>query len=302
VKELERSEHLMADREALEAAFAEQGYLFLRGVIDTDAVATVRDGVVEYLVEEGRAVEGAATPTSTGSETADLGAHPSALHQRRLWETLVSHPSVQAVATSVLGPAPLSIPIAQYQFKSPVPVGTPWAGWHQDHFFNPGLHFRTFWIPLVPVDEALGGLALAARCHTLGILHGASASNPVLDPAVLPADAWRRFDYEPGDVVVFHGLTPHLGLPNVHRERLRLSVDVRFQGTDQPAPVIGTVTSADGKNLVVAVNGSSTVVTIEPTTVVRTDLAETTGPEALVGRRVICALEGGHAVLIRSVV
>src|SRR5262245_60076092 len=36
VKELERSEHLLGERDALEAAFAEHGYLFFRDVIDPD--------------------------------------------------------------------------------------------------------------------------------------------------------------------------------------------------------------------------------------------------------------------------
>jgi ectoine hydroxylase-related dioxygenase (phytanoyl-CoA dioxygenase family) len=301
MKELESSEHLLADRDALAGEFAEQGYLFLRGVIDTDAVESVRVGLVEYLVEEGCAVDGAAIPSSTGRATAGLGAHPPALHRRRLWEALAAHPSVQAVAAALLGPLPLSIPIAQYQFKSPVPLGTPWENCHQDHFYNPGLHFRTFWIPLVRIDEALGGLALATGCHTRGILHDRTRPDVLLDHTRLPADAWRRADYEPGDVVVFHGLTPHLGLPNIDRERLRLSVDIRFQAADLPAPVVGRVAAAAGNNIVVAGDGVSTVVTIEPTTVVRTDLADATGAEALVERRVICAFEDGHAVLVRSV-
>jgi ectoine hydroxylase-related dioxygenase (phytanoyl-CoA dioxygenase family) len=301
VKELERSERLLTDRAALEAAFAEQGYVFLRGVIDTDAVESVRLGLVEYLVEEGCAVDGAPIPTSTGRATAGLGAHPLALHRRRLWEALAAHPTVQALAAAVLGPSPLSIPIAQYQFKSPVSAGTPWEHCHQDHFYNPGLHFRTFWIPLVSVDEPLGGLALAAGCHTRGFLHDATRSDMLLDHTALPADTWRRADYEPGDVVVFHGLTPHLGLPNVDSERLRLSVDIRFQAADLPAPVIGTVAAAHGNNIVVTGDGQSTVVTITPTTVVRTDLADATDAGALVQLRVICALEDGHAVLVRSV-
>jgi ectoine hydroxylase-related dioxygenase (phytanoyl-CoA dioxygenase family) len=302
MNELERADSLLGDRDALDGAFAERGYLFFRGVLDTDAVARVRDGLVDYLVEQGCAVAGAEPPTSTGTDTAGLGAHPPDLHRRRLWEGLAADPSVQALAAAVLGPSPLSIPIAQYQFKSPVATGTPWTHCHQDHFYNPGLHFRTFWIPLVAVDEPLGGLALAAGCHTGGYLHDTSRADVLLDHTALPVEAWRRADYEPGDVVVFHGRTPHLGLPNVDPARLRLSVDIRFQAADAPAPVIGTVEAVDGADVTVLdTGGRSTVVTIEPGTVVRTDMAESTGPSALVGRRVICALEDGHAVLLRSV-
>ena len=40
---------------------------------------------------------------------------------------------------------------------------------------------------------------------------------------------------EPGDVLVFHCLTPHAALPN-QGSTLRISGDFRWQRSDEPAP------------------------------------------------------------------
>src|SRR4051794_2040489 len=158
---LEEDNYLLGDRAALGAAFEHKGYLFLRDVLDRDAVAAVSAGVVDYLVVEGIAERGADGPLWTGRDPSQLGAHPLALHQRRLWEALMADATTVAFMTALFGEGPVPIPIAQYQFKAPGQPA-PWSAAHQDHFFNPGLQFRTFWVPLVDIDEALGGLTLAS--------------------------------------------------------------------------------------------------------------------------------------------
>lgn len=296
------AEHLLEKPDALRARFAHDGYVYLRGVLDQQSVAVARDGLVDYLVGQECAVAGSDPPTSTGADTAGLGQHPPDLHRRNLWQNLAAERSVQAVVSALLGPSPISIPIAQYQFKSPVPTGTPWSGCHQDHFYNPGMWFRTFWIPLVAMEESVGGLAVAHRCHTEGFLHDRGTLNASIPPDSLPAEVWRRANYRPGDLVIFHGYTPHLGLPNLDASRLRLSVDIRFQTADDPRPIIGIVDSADDHQLhVTDAEGSTTTVTIEPDTVVRTNLAESMSHDALVGKHVICAVDAGHAVLVRTI-
>jgi len=46
---------------------------------------------------------------------------------------------------------------------------------------------------------------------------------------------WATTDYHPGDVIVFHCMTPHAALPN-RGSALRLSGDFRWQLPDRPAP------------------------------------------------------------------
>jgi hypothetical protein len=55
-----------------------------------------------------------------------------------------------------------------------------------------------------------------------------------IDTEALPY-RWTASDFAVGDVVVFHSLTVHKALPNASPDRLRLSVDYRYQAPSQPA-------------------------------------------------------------------
>ena len=46
---------------------------------------------------------------------------------------------------------------------------------------------------------------------------------------------WSTTGYSPGDVIIFHCLTPHAALPNTG-DQLRLSADFRWQQPRSPAP------------------------------------------------------------------
>jgi hypothetical protein len=45
---------------------------------------------------------------------------------------------------------------------------------------------------------------------------------------------WVTTDYEIGDTLIFLSLTVHQALPNKTADRLRISLDNRYQGLDQP--------------------------------------------------------------------
>jgi ectoine hydroxylase-related dioxygenase (phytanoyl-CoA dioxygenase family) len=85
----------------------------------------------------------------------------------------------------------------------------------------------TSWIPLIDVPVRIGGLAVQPGGH-LG---------PPRPPRPLGAaePGWATTSYEPGDVILFHCLTPHAALPNTG-SALRISGDFRWQRPDQPAP------------------------------------------------------------------
>jgi hypothetical protein len=62
---------------------------------------------------------------------------------------------------------------------------------------------------------------------------------------------WATTGYEPGDVIIFHCLTPHAALPN-HGSALRISGDFRWQRPDQPAPaelILGPRAGAAGRQV-----------------------------------------------------
>ena len=107
---------------------------------------------------------------------------------------------------------------------------------HQDYIHILGTQDTwTAWIPCGDCPEELGGLSLVPGSYRWGVLptqqtYGAGGA-AVETPEDCP---WAVADYACGDVVIFHSLTVHQGRDNATRDRLRLSVDFRYQPLDQP--------------------------------------------------------------------
>jgi hypothetical protein len=82
----------------------------------------------------------------------------------------------------------------------------------------------------------MGSLAVLEGSHRAGILpvhraHGAGGVG--IDTAPL-SHRWVGSGFEPGDVLVFHSLAVHKALPNLTADRIRLSVDFRYQPLSHP--------------------------------------------------------------------
>lgn len=114
-------------------------------------------------------------------------------------------------------------------------------GWHQDVSNCPAWdevdsRILTFWIPLVPVDEETGCLAVVPGSHRLGrlpfftnefgITGLAKEEEAATDDAI-------TVPLEPGDALMFNELMLHRSLDNLST-RVRWSVDIRFSA-DSPA-------------------------------------------------------------------
>jgi hypothetical protein len=149
------------------------------------------------------------------------------------------------------------------------------------------------------IDEVLGGLGLAPGYHRSGWLHDADRPGAPLREGGVAAQDWARANYNPGDVVVFAGATPHGGLPNRHPELMRLSVDVRAQASSAPQPAIGVVLDADDTAITVDDSGLVRRLRLDDRTVLRTDVLDAVRPRDLIGRRVIVARDGNAARLVR---
>lgn len=104
---------------------------------------------------------------------------------------------------------------------------------HQDYVHLQGtVETYTVWIPLGDTPQELGGLAVLAGSHKLGVLrpraaYGAGGLGLDTDGYGL---SWHSGDYRCGDVILFHSLTVHRALPNLTSDRLRISVDYRYTG------------------------------------------------------------------------
>ncbi len=80
----------------------------------------------------------------------------------------------------------------------------------------------------------MGGLQVAAGSHRRGVWPFRVSSGAGAMEVCDPLDGrWVGGDFAAGDLLVFHSMTVHKGLPNLSR-RLRQSVDTRYQCADAP--------------------------------------------------------------------
>jgi ectoine hydroxylase-related dioxygenase (phytanoyl-CoA dioxygenase family) len=256
----------------LRSRLDDDGYLFLRGVLDRDSVMWLRDAVVKVLEERGYVEPGNPNAIWTGKSLSDFGTHPAELHDSGLWQAFVARPAVTALFRKILGEEPRFMPWGQYRFTPPssAPEPDPVKGRHQDGFYNQGLEFYTCWVPLVEIDESLGGLAVVPRMNTDWIHDQDSPPSYPIPADAVPIDAWLREDYRPGDIVIFHHRTPHSGLPNGSADRIRLSIDFRVQPASWTAPYVGVITAVDPESISLAcVDGEEVRIAIDDTTYLR---------------------------------
>lgn len=111
--------------------------------------------------------------------------------------------------------------------------------WHQDGGYTQGqvdtLRMINVWSPLVPACTANGCMEFIPGTHTLGAVphekraHYLEIAREHLEPRLSQAVA---IELDPGDVVLFHNLLFHQGLPN-RTKAVRWSLDWRYQDAAQ---------------------------------------------------------------------
>jgi hypothetical protein len=307
---------LLSDAGQLADRRAQEGYLYLRGAIYSDAIAWARGEMIAALVEErqldrasleshgrgeidtrwtGRRVEGIGIPGRQAQ---------ASFKKRRIWETFVEMPAVRKLFETVAGGPVNFLPISEYRSAAPqsrTPI-------HQDGAANYGYEVQTAWFPLMPVDAELGGLSLLPR-------KPGQAYPPLQETGQMPAEmasepGWVRGEYEPGDMVVFDGSTVHCGLVNRSTDRLRLSMEIRFQSPSAPRPLLGRIACIDPGSITVATDdGRQVTLNIDDDTRLRgdrirstalIDRAELPGMDLVEGFPVIVAHGDGRAISVRG--
>jgi ectoine hydroxylase-related dioxygenase (phytanoyl-CoA dioxygenase family) len=235
------STNLLDDAPALRRRFDEDGYVFVRDVVDGDVLQSLRQRVIEACDRHGWLADpaDAAVPRVAPLVEGDEGYFEAYDDIYRLEEfhALPHHESVMRVMRTLLGdtafPHPLGI--ARLAFPDNDMWTTPP---HQDFPNNQGTSdLYACWIPLGDCPLDLGPLSILQGSHRLGLLPlefslGAGNRRAVLDERHDRLQ-WVGGDFRAGDVVVFHSLTVHRALPNRCRG-LRLSVDYRFQREGEP--------------------------------------------------------------------
>jgi phytanoyl-CoA hydroxylase len=112
--------------------------------------------------------------------------------------------------------------------------------WHQDGGYTSGeveqLRMINVWAPLVPARVENGCMQFIPGSHRLGPVPHVSREHylEIQEEYLAPRrDQAVAIEVDPGDVVLFHNLLFHQGLPNRSRT-IRWSLDWRYQDATQP--------------------------------------------------------------------
>ncbi len=234
------STDLVGDADRLRARAEEDGYLFIRGLLPAANLERTRLDFLEVLRDEGYAdaegyrdqlVNPAGIPEGRGNLPNDTYAR---LYLLESFHALQLEPALMGVMEDLLEPPVLAHPsiIARVMFPQREMFTTPP---HQDFPHVQGTaDVYTAWFPLHDLPASMGGLAVAAGSHRRGVHDYRPALGAggiaVIDPL---EGAWATSEFRRGDVLIFHSLTVHRGLP-IAGDRFRMSVDGRYQCAREP--------------------------------------------------------------------
>lgn len=240
------STDLVGDPEALRARLDRDGYLFLPGLVPAADVLRVRADVTTALrdarwldadAEPDEAVPGPGAQRETPKGTPEYFAGYEAIQRQQSFHELAHHPRLVEVTGQLLQEDVLVHPrkIARAGMPGDQSFLTPP---HQDYRLIQGTgDVLTVWLPLGLCPHELGGLAILAGSHRLGLLpvqSVAGVGGVRVDIELDQSDPrWQASPMGPGDALLFHSLTVHGAKPNL-TDRLRLSADFRYQSVREP--------------------------------------------------------------------
>ncbi len=220
---------------------SEDGYLFMRGVAPKDEILSARRDILNLCKDAGwidstHLMDGkwsGAGPFTEG-EAPYMNVYKEILALKSFHE-LPAHPVFMNLMAKILGGEVLlhNRRIGRVTFPNNVNQTT---AAHQDyHYIRGTSDTYTVWLPLGDCPIELGGLAVLRGSHKAGLIeHRMHAEKKYaghgLDDDQLPEGTeWHAGDFQAGDFLIFHAYTIHKALPNLTKDRLRLSVDNRYQ-------------------------------------------------------------------------
>lgn len=242
--------------------FEKAGYVVLRGFFDESVIDRARESMTPLVdaCAESLVAEGVIQDTLSGEPferrlarlyESCMDKAPSIfrqeLHLAGLYDVFF-HSSLLDAVELILGPEVRLYPNYSVRPKLPEHAKT-LVLWHQDGGYTQNAHLAgkqgeravevlrmvNVWCPLVPATEFNGCMQFIPRTHRLGLVPhegrefyleiSAAALEPLLDQAV-------SIELDPGDVVLFHNMLFHQGLPN-RSDTVRWSMDWRYQDATQ---------------------------------------------------------------------
>lgn len=243
---LEDSMALIEDAEQVRSRANRDGFLFVRGLLPSDAVSALRRVVLDYArqvgwlqpgfpANEGRAASGKRIGYYQDPEWVNLQVH--AMNGPEMW-ALGDAVAIHRVLNRVENRSSyLCLSTANTcRVFSPHPDLATQP--HQDANYLRMLgDFWTVWIPLGDCPREFGPLALLAGSHHGGLLQHSGQGIVDGGVAVPDSEVWSTADFLCGDAVFFRPHTLHCSLPNCSGDRLRLSVDFRYGFWNESAEI-----------------------------------------------------------------
>jgi len=299
--ELHVSNEYLGNRAALDKVWERDGYWFFRDVLDREAVAGLRSVYLEEIKKLGPIDPDAQEARYNGKSLDKLPAFPAGiqgLFDRAPWKAFVAKPKIHDFVAQLLGDEPYWVPIVGYRVQAPREDQTKdrFAYVHQDGFFNRGIPFRNCWIPLVDMEQDVGGIAVAEGYHK-SLWH--NTEDPPRYPipvGAIPKNAWRRANYQAGDLLVLHLDVPHTGITNLSNDQFRLSLDIRMLPGSGEVPAIGTVLSISAEQVTIRTVGGE----IEEFRINDQTYCRALGPDRLTPAQIPLTIKPGKEVIVGS--
>lgn len=243
--ELRDSNDILGDTKALLERIEQDGYLLIRGFHDREQVLAARRGYLKQLHLKGHLLQdtnwedGVVGPTGKGASFMGNNLDMPALLD------VVNSPKTMQFFDRFLGGKPLT-----FDFKWARAVGPgEFTGSHYDIVYmgRGTKKLYTLWTPLGDIAYDMGGLAFCLGSQhferikqTYGQMDvdrdnvvGWFSDDPI-DIVDRFGGQWGTTTFEAGDVLIFGMYIMHASLTNT-TDRLRLSVDTRYQLASEPA-------------------------------------------------------------------
>jgi len=154
------------------------------------------------------------------------------------------------------------------------------------------------------MDEAMGGLAIAAGRAGSPILPPPTDGLPTIGVDQIDPDRWHRANYQAGDVLIFDPSIAHSGLVN-RSKYFRMSVDVRLSTDSARFPMIGAVVEISKQRLSIQTAHGVHHIEITPETLCRDERgvkipSAAIGTQFAPGNDIVIAADAGRAIMVRA--
>ncbi len=246
-KELRVSNDCRDDAEELRRRLEEEGYLFFRKLQNPDKLLALRKDMTRLFYDAGWLVpgtnpmDGIADPARRCTEgDLEYSAVYHRVYRLESFHRLPHEPELTTMAQRIMGRPVIALPgkKARLWFPKFTEHTTPT---HQDFVHYQGtFDALTCWAPVGDCPIELGPLAVLPRSHkTKKVLNhhfslGAGGLIIHVDEILREYPElnvpWHTTNFEVGDTLFFPALTVHKAMPNLTEDRLRISLDNRYEG------------------------------------------------------------------------